>query len=98
MSLTRKERNYIHASQCFQKAFDSIWHEGLFRKLENKNINGNFLNLIKNIYSQTQCAVKINKNTTNFFSYEKGVQQGNPLSPLLFNLFINDIFDIIKKR
>ena len=80
----------------FQKAFDSIWHEGLFRKLENKNINGSFLNLIKNIYSQTQCAVKINKNTTNFFNYEKGVQQGNPLSPLLFNLFINDIFDIIK--
>ena len=34
--------------------------------------------------------------TTNCFKYEKGVQQGNPLSPLLFNLFINDIFDAIK--
>ena len=31
----------------FQKAFDSVWHEGLFRKLENKGINGNFLQLIK---------------------------------------------------
>ena len=31
----------------FQKAFDSVWHEGLFRKLENKGINGNFLKLIK---------------------------------------------------
>ena len=27
----------------FQKAFDSVWHDGLFRKLENKGINGNFL-------------------------------------------------------
>ena len=80
----------------FQKAFDSIWHDGLFRKLENKGINGNFLKLIKNIYGKTKCAVKINKKTTNFFNYDKGVQQGNPLSPLLFNLYMNDIFDILK--
>ena len=82
----------------FQKAFDSVWHEGLFRKLENKGINGNFLQLIKNIYSKTKCAVKINNKTTNFFSYEKGVQQGNPLSPLLFNLYINDLFGALQNE
>ena len=53
----------------FQKAFDSVWHESLFRKLENKGINGNFLKLIKNIYNNTKCAVKINNKTTNFFNY-----------------------------
>ena len=73
----------------FQKAFDSIWHDGLFRKLVNKGINGNFLKLIKNIYGKTKCAVKINNKTTDFFNYDKDVQQGNPLSPLLFNLYIN---------
>ena len=82
----------------FQKAFDSIWHDGLFRKLENKGIKGNFLNLIKNIYDSTSCAVKVNNKTTNFFKYKKGVQQGNPLSPLLFNLFINDIFEAVKNE
>ena len=80
----------------FQKAFDSVWHEALFRKLENKGINGQFLNVIKNIYQQTQCAVKINGKSTKYFAYEKGVQQGNPLSPLLFNLFINDIFEELR--
>ena len=54
------------------------------------------LKLIKNIYGKTKCAVNINNKTTNFFNYDKGVQQGNPLSPLLFNLYINDIFDILK--
>ena len=80
----------------FQKAFDSVWHEALFRKLENKGINGNFLDIIRNIYSSTECAVKINGKSTKQFKYEKGVLQGNPLSPLLFNLFINDIFEAIK--
>ena len=82
----------------FQKAFDSVWHEALFRKLENKGINGNFLNIIKNIYDMTECAVKINGKLTKQFKYEKGVLQGNPLSPLLFNLFINDIFEAIRNE
>ena len=82
----------------FQKAFDSVWHDGLFRKLENLGINGNFLNLIINIYKHTKCAVKINRSTTQFFDYNKGVLQGNPLSPILFNLFINEIFKTVKNE
>ena len=80
----------------FQKAFDSVWHKGLFRKLENMGINGNFLNLIKDIYRNTKCAVKINDKTTQLFNYSKGVLQGNPLSPILFNLFINELFKAVK--
>ena len=48
------------------------------------------------IYGKTKCAVKIYNKTANLFNYYKGAQQGNPLSPLLFNLYINDIFDILK--
>ena len=40
----------------FKNAFDSAWHIGLFRKLANLGINGNFLNLIKSIYKNTKCA------------------------------------------
>ena len=98
MLQTKKGKKLYACFVDFKKAFDSIWHEGLFRKLENKRINGNFLALIKNIYSNTMCAVKINDKTTNFFKYEKGVQQGNPLSPLLFNLYINDIFESITNK
>ena len=60
----------------FKKAFDSVWHNGLFHKLEFLGINGNFLNLIKSIYSNTKCAVKVDDMITNFFSYKKGVRQG----------------------
>ena len=79
----------------FKKAYDSVWHKGLFYKINNIGIFGKSLDLIKDIYNKTKCAVKINNSTTNYFNYTKGVRQGCPLSPILFNLYINDIFDIM---
>ena len=37
----------------------------------------------------------MNNSTTDFFDYTKGVRQGCPLSALLFNVYVNDIFDIL---
>ena len=76
----------------FKKAFDSIWQKALFHKLEVNNINGNFLNLLKDIYKKSKCTIKINNKLTNIFNHEKGVRQGDPLSPTLFNIYINDLF------
>ncbi len=43
----------------FQKAFDSIWHEGLLSKLLESGIGGKTYNIIKTMYSNNQCAIKI---------------------------------------
>lgn len=75
----------------FKKAFDSIWHEGLLYKLLKNNINGNFYKLIKNLYSKSSCYIKLGSKQTNVFKYGRGVRQGCILSPLLFNLYLNEL-------
>ena len=35
-------KNYIHVSSTSKKPLNSIWHKGLFNKLDIDNINGEF--------------------------------------------------------
>ena len=79
----------------FKKAFDSVWHEGLFYKMNKIGIGGKTLELIKDIYRKTKCAVKSKNSITSFFDYTKGVRQGCPLSPILFNIYVNDLFEFM---
>ena len=75
----------------FKKAFDSVWHDGLLFKLLQINVGGCFYNLIKSLYSNSSCSIKIGNSQSRSFQYARGVRQGCILSPLLFNLFINNI-------
>ena len=50
-NLKTKEKHQVGAlvSTIFEKAFDSVWLEGLLRKLHASGVNGNFPLLIKEI-------------------------------------------------
>jgi hypothetical protein len=45
----------------------------------------------KSLYSNSKCTVKQCKTRTDFFNYSKGVRQGYIPSPLLFNIYINEL-------
>ena len=81
----------VYAFVDFRKAFDSVWREGLFSKLLKINIGGHFYNPIKTLYCSSTCSIRIGQNKTPSFSYSRGVRQGCILSPLLFNLYINNL-------
>ena len=46
----------------FQKAFDSVWHDGLSNKLLQIDVVGFFYNLIKSLYHNSSCPIKIAQN------------------------------------
>ena len=74
-----------------KKAFDTVWHEGLFLKLQRAGINGNIYELIRSMYQHPISRVKCKNTLTDSTDIKQGVHHGNVLSPLLFNIFINDI-------
>ncbi len=75
----------------FKKAFDSIWHQGLFYKLIESGIGGKTYDLIKSMYTESKCGIKINTKRTRYLSQERGVRQGCCLSPTLYNIYINEL-------
>ena len=81
----------------FSKAFDCIPRDKLFEKLRSKGITGKVFNLIKNIYMNEKCQVKIGQTLSSAFDANQGVRQGCILSPILFNIFISDLPEILDK-
>ena len=54
------------------------------------------LNAVKAMYETVKSVIKYNNNFSSPFDVFNGVKQGDPLSPILFIFFINDLVDNIK--
>ena len=79
---------------CFidlRKAFDKVWHLGLFYKLQKLGLGTKFYNIIKQMYTNAEICIKINNQISDFIKQTIGVKQGDNLSSSLFNIYINDI-------
>mgnify|MGYP003293343765 CR=1 FL=1 len=78
----------------FRKAYDSVDHEILFQKLEKYKFPSNIINTLRKIYSVIQ--TKISFYGEPIF-VNVGLMQGALTSPILFNLFINDLLIELKE-
>ena len=75
----------------FKKAFDRVCHKGLFNILRKYGVPTKLINIIQNLYINAKSAVKVEDETTEWFSILIGVRQGCLLSPDLFNIFLEFI-------
>ena len=75
----------------FQKAFDSLHRETMWKVLKSYGIPRKIINIIRAIYCDTKCNIRLETNTTDAFEINTGVRQGCILSPFLFTLVINEI-------
>ena len=81
----------------FSKAFDRIDRQFLWDKLDKIGVPGKMLSALRCLYSNVQCCVNVNGVRTDYFNVTSGLKQGCLLSPLLFNLFTNDLVQELKK-
>ena len=54
-------------------------------------MSGGFLHLLKSMYREVSCSIKLNDQLTDWFPINNGVKQGCLLSPTLFSLYTEEL-------
>ena len=79
------------------KAFDSVPHGLLICKLRAYGLSEAACRLMGSYLSGRKQRVKIDVCRSEWSSITKGIPQGSCLGPVIFNIFMNDIFHFIKR-
>ncbi len=75
----------------FMKAFDTISHELLLRKLKLYGLSANTIELLSSYLSHREQITVANNKASSTQTITHGVPQGSVLGPLLFSIYINDL-------
>lgn len=74
-----------------EKAFDSIWHDGLIYKLIQLKLPLYLVRMTDAFIRNRKFMVHVNNSTSDVMSMPAGLAQGTSISPILYSLFIADM-------
>ena len=94
--MRNRKRKLFCAFVDYEKAFEKVWHTGLWIKLLKNGIGGKLLTVLVNMYKGITSCISAHNSTSYSFNIFQGVRQGENLSPFLFALYVNDIEQFLK--
>ncbi|XP_064468588.1 uncharacterized protein LOC135380802 [Ornithodoros turicata] len=92
MELTQKTGNDLYlAFLDLEKAYDAVPHGTVWQKLRHTGLQEGMVQLIRNLYSDCYCTYQLEEYQSGEVKQIVGLKQGCPMSPTLFNVFLNEL-------
>uniref|UniRef100_H3ABZ5 ribonuclease H n=1 Tax=Latimeria chalumnae TaxID=7897 RepID=H3ABZ5_LATCH len=79
---------------CFvnlAKAFDTVSHDHIVKSMQRLKVHQHFIDVIVDLYQQCHTCIEVGSERTNRIEMTSGVNQGDPLSPILFNIAMDPL-------
>ncbi|GAB4817192.1 hypothetical protein N2152v2_004238 [Parachlorella kessleri] len=88
MAVSKQQRLYL-AFVDLLKAFDSVNRAALWVVLLQSGLPEDLVRVLADLHQDTTCRMRVHSSYSQPFRMEFGVQQGCPLAPFLFNVFMD---------
>ena len=92
----RKKSEIFVCTMDMRKAFDRVKHSTLFLKLRKEGLPP--IRFLMSVYKMQIANVKWNSQISTSFKISNGVKQGAVLSSILYCVYMNDLFVLLKKK
>ena len=93
-----KPEGMLAAFIDFEKAYDRVDRQKLWKCQWQNGVRGCFLGFLKALYFDSRCQVKLLNVVSDEFGVGTGLRQGCVISPLLFSLYINSLVVELKNE
>lgn len=84
----RKNRNIYNCFVDFRKAFDTVNRDLLWSILKFFGVNAKLVRVLQAMYQNAKAVVRLGKEYGDWFQLQKGVRQGDPISPFGFIIYL----------
>ena len=75
------------------KAFDSVSHSSIRRALKRFGISEGIISYVMSTYEGSHTTISCGETVIKGINLNRGVKQGDPLSPVLFNMVLDELLD-----
>ncbi|GBL91550.1 RNA-directed DNA polymerase from mobile element jockey [Araneus ventricosus] len=94
--IARAHKKFIYViSFDIKAAYDNVWHDGVVFKLFQSGISGRMAIWISQFLQDRKAFVSWRGMSSSLFRHDRDVPQESILSPLLYTIFMNDLYKVL---